>query len=140
MGVEVPIFLTLGISIVFYLVGFCSPALIIGGFCQGVEQLSGTLGTDSPAASSGIESILSIFSNLQFLGLIGIATVSAILLGGNFNILSVFPIFLAVVAINFFILPISFIFTLEYDATLKIIFGLLLNALIVMSIVEFVRR
>lgn len=140
MGFEVPVFVLIGISIVFYLGGFCSPAFTVGGFCSPVENLQSTIGTDTPVAGDTISQLLAIFSDPLFLALVGLATVSTFLLGGNFTITFLVPIFMIVVLINFFILPISFIFAIGYDPFLKILFGLLLNAFLILSIVEFSRH
>jgi hypothetical protein len=145
---DVPVFLLLGISVVMYLVGFCSPALVLAGVCaapnqelqQPVQQLTGTVGVDTPASLSITSQIFSIFTNPFFLSIAGISVaVSFILAGLNFSVTFIIPVFIVTILIGFFILPISFIFSASYDPTLKIIFGLLINTMLVLSIAQFVR-
>jgi hypothetical protein len=140
MSFEIPIFILLGVSIILYLMGHCSPAMVIGQMCEPVENLISSVGIDEPGSLSIINSIKNIFTDPLFLGIAGVTTIIAFVLSGvNFSVTYIIPLFIMVVLIGFFILPISFIFSTDMDPVIKVIVGLFLNTMLVLSIVQFIR-
>ena len=134
MAWELPIILLVAVSLMFYLLGADDPS-----FQSPFLALISSLGSDSPATGTLMAQMISIFTDPVFLGLIGVATVSTFLLSGSSTLPIIFPIFLIVVVVNFFILPINFIFSASYDPTLKIMFGGILNMFLILGMVSFVR-
>ena len=134
MGWEMSIMIAVAIVMVTYLVGNGDPQ-----YQSPFLSLVSSLGTNEQAAGNFLSQILAIFSNTTFLSLLGIAAFVAIAFAGSTSVVIIFPVFLAIVLINFFILPINFIFSASYDPTIKLLFGGLLNTFIVVGIAQFVR-
>lgn len=125
---KVYVFLLFGISIGLYFVGYTSPLL----------QLATTTNEDITVAL--LNSFIGIFTNVTFLAILGATSVASYLTsGGNFSVTYLFPIFLIMAMLNFFILPTSFILAMELDPVIKIIVAGFMNLLLGMAMVEFIR-
>lgn len=125
---KVYVFLLFGISVGLYFVGYTSPLL----------QLATTTNEDISIAL--LNSFIGIFTNVTFLAILGATSVASYLTsGGNFSVTYLFPIFLIMAMLNFFILPTSFILAMELDPVIKIIVAGFMNLLLGMAMVEFIR-
>jgi hypothetical protein len=125
---KVYVMLLFGISIGLYLSGYTSPLL----------QIATTTNADISVAL--LNSFLGIFTNVTFLAILGATAVASYLTsGGNMSITYLFPIFLIMALMNFFILPTSFILALELDPFIKILVAGFLNLMLGLAMVEFIR-
>lgn len=125
---RVYVMLLFGISVALYMMGYTSPLL----------QLDTTTGGDIAVAL--LNSFLGIFTNVTFLAILGATSVASYLTsGGNFSVTYLFPIFLIMAMLNFFILPTSFILAMEIDPFIRIIVAGFMNLMLGMAMVEFIR-
>jgi hypothetical protein len=125
---RVYVIILFGMSVCLYLVGYTSPLL----------QLATT--TEGDISIALLNSFIAIFTNPVFLGILGATSVASYLTaGGNTSITYLFPIFLIMAMMNFFILPTSFILALELDPFIKILVAGFLNLMLGLAMVEFIR-
>ena len=113
-----------------YFVGYSSP------FMAMVAQI----GTSGFTWSTFVNMLLSIFTNPIFLGALGTAAISAFVFKNN-NFLSTFiiPIMLIVVVMNIFVIPNTFLLDSSMPVLLKSIVMVVLNSLMVLAGIDFVR-
>ena len=127
-GIRVYAFLVFGISIVLWMMGYTSP------FYATVSNMSGNIAGDL------LNSFILIFTNPTFLALLGVSAVASYFSGGsNFSVTYLIPMLLVLVMLNYFLLPINFIFDMAMNPMLKVIIGGFLNLLLAFAMLEFVR-
>lgn len=127
---KIYVLLLFGISAILYMFGYSPPLLYFWNATS----------TSGGAAVSLMSSFIAIFFNPSFLAIAGVSSVAAYLSGGgNFSVIYIIPIFLAVAMLNYFVMPTSFILTLDLDPLISMIVLGFLNILMVLAIMEFVR-
>ena len=127
-GIRVYAFLVFGISIALYMIGYTSP------FFEVMANSDGNIASDL------LNQFILIFTNPTFLALLGVSAVASYFTGGsNFSVTFLIPMLLIMVMMNFFFLPINFIFDMAMNPLLKVIIGGFLNLLLAFAMLEFIR-
>jgi len=86
-----------------------------------------------------INQLLGIFTDPVFLASMGVAGVSAFLLGGGYVVTYVFPILVLLVLANIFVFPISYIWQATLPTEIQTLVTAWFNFLLILGAVEFVR-
>jgi len=127
-GLRAYIFILFGMSAVLYLFGYTSPFLDI------VSHTQGNIATDL------LNQFILLFTSTTFLAILGVSAVASYFTGGsNFSVTYLIPILLIMTMLNFFILPTSFIISMELDPFIKLLIGGFLNLFLAFALLEFVR-
>ena len=124
------VLIVVGLSIALYLVGYESPFL----------ELVDNLGTEDTVLTGFSQSILGLLTNPIFLLGIGITAISSFLTTSGYGSASFLgAIMLVYFALNYFVLPTSFLFDMNLPLTLRAVFFVILNTISLLGGLEFVR-
>jgi len=127
-GLRAYIFILFGMSAVLYLFGYTSPFLDI------VSHTQGNIATDL------LNQFMLLFTSEEFLTFLGLSAVVSFFSGGsNFSVTYLIPILMLLAMLNFFVLPTSFILSMEVDPFIKFLVGGFLNLFLVFAMLEFIR-
>jgi len=122
--------LLFSMSVMLYLAGYTSPFL----------ALEDKLGSNTNLLDTLLTDMINIFTNPAFLTAIGIGAVASLLVGsGNYSVIYLVPVVMLSVFMNYFILPLSFIYDVTLPGLIKTLFVVFMNLFLFLAVIEFIR-